>query len=156
MEYIIRAREWLNLLAGLGIVYLLQPYYHNALKRLAKTPKLYFYDTGLCAWLAMWLTPETLRNGAARGHYFENYVVAEMVKNYACAKSKANLSYYRDANAKEIDLFVEANNLIHPLEIKLSATPDTREIKKFAVLDKAAIERGAGGIPMYVPGRHTH
>lgn len=140
------AKEWLSLLEGMGIVYLLRPYYNNALKRLAKTSKLYFYDTGLCAYLSMWLTPETLRNGAANGHYFENYVVSEMVKNYAYAKSRANLSYYRDANAKEIDLFVEENNLIHPLEIKLSANPDTREVKKFGVLDKAAIERGAGGI----------
>lgn len=140
------AKEWLGLLEGLGIVYLLKPYYNNALKRLTKTPKLYFYDTGLCAYLSMWLTPETLRYGAANGHYFENYVISEMVKNYAYAKSKANLIYYRDANAKEIDLFVEENNLIHPLEIKLSANPDSREIKKFTILDKATIERGAGGI----------
>lgn len=140
------AREWLRLLQGLGIVYLLQPYANNELKRLTKTPKLYFCDTGLCAYLSMWLTRDTLMNGAACGHYFENYVVAELLKNYSYAKTKANLTYYRDSNAKEIDVFVEENNKIHPLEIKKSANPDRREVKKYEVLNKTTIERGSGGI----------
>lgn len=140
------AKEWIRLLEGLGIVYLLQPYANNALKRLAKTPKLYFCDTGLAAHLSMWLTPETLMNGAASGHYFENHGVIEMLKSYSYSKTKANLSYYRDVNLKEIDIFVEENNLIHPLEVKKSANPDRREIKKFEVLDKTGFERGCGGI----------
>ncbi len=98
------AKEWLKVLVGLHIVYLLAPYSNNELKRLSKTPKLYFCDTGLCAYLSMWLTPDTLRNGAASGHYYENYVVMELVKNYAYAKSKVNLTYFRDSNAKEIDV----------------------------------------------------
>ena len=140
------AKEWLRLLEGMGIVYLLRPYYNNALKRLTKTPKLYFCDTGLAAHLSMWLTRDTLMNGAASGHYFENFVVIEMLKNYAYSPNKANLSYYRDSNAKEIDVFVEQNNLIHPLEVKKSANPDRREVKKYDVLDKASIERGCGGV----------
>lgn len=140
------AKEWLKVLVGLGIVYLLEPYSNNELKRLCKTPKLYFCDTGLCAFLSMWLTPDILRNGAASGHYYENYVVMELVKNYAYAKSKVNLTYYRDSNAKEIDVFVEENNVIHPLEIKKSASPDRREIKKYNVIDKASLNRGNGGI----------
>lgn len=140
------AKEWLRILEGLHIVYLLQPYSNNALKRLSKTPKLYFCDTGLCAYLSMWLTPDVLRQGAASGHFYENYVIMELVKNYAYAKSKANLTYYRDSNAKEIDVFVEENNIVHPLEIKKSATPDKREVKKYAVLDKAELVRGTGGI----------
>lgn len=140
------AKEWLRLLEGLGIVYLLRPYANNELKRLTKTPKLYFCDTGLCAYLSMWLTVETLMNGAANGHYFENYVVVELLKNYAYSKIKANLTYYRDSNAKEIDVFVEENNKIHPLEIKKSANPDRREVKKFSVIDKTVLERGNGGI----------
>jgi predicted AAA+ superfamily ATPase len=139
-------KEWLRLLTGLGIVYLLRPYANNTPKRLAKAPKLYFYDTGLAARLAMWLTPETLMNGAASGHFFENFIVSALVKNYAYSQTKADLSYYRDSNAKEIDIFVEENNLVHPLEIKKSASPDSREVKKFAVLDKAAITRGSGGV----------
>ena len=140
------AKEWLRILEGLHIVYLLQPYSNNALKRLSKTPKLYFCDTGLCAYLSMWLTPDVLRQGAASGHFYENYVIMELVKNYAYAKSKANLTYYRDSNAKEIDVFVEENNIIHPLEIKKSAAPDKREVKKYSVLDKAELDRGTGGI----------
>lgn len=140
------AKEWLKILEGLHIVYLLEPYSNNALKRLSKTPKLYFCDTGLCAFLSMWLTADTLMNGAASGHYYENYVVMELVKNYAYAKTKANLTYYRDSNAKEIDVFVEENNVIHPLEIKKSANPDRRDVKKYSLLDKASLSRGKGGI----------
>ena len=140
------AKEWLKVLEGLRIVYLLPPYSNNELKRLSKTPKLYFCDTGICAYLSMWLSPQTLLNGAASGHYYENYVVMELVKNYAYAKSKVNITYYRDSNAKEIDVFVEENNVIHPLEIKKSASPDRREIKKYSVLDKASLNRGKGGI----------
>jgi len=140
------AKEWLKLLEGMGIIYLLQPYANNALKRLTKTPKLYFCDTGLAAYLSMWPSKETLMNGAASGHYFENYVVIEMLKNFAYSQSRANLFYYRDSNAKEIDIFVEHTNMIHPLEIKKSANPDRREIKKFSVLDKASIQQGCGGI----------
>ena len=140
------AKEWLRLLQSLGIIFLLQPYANNALKRLAKTPKLYFCDTGLCAYLSMWLTRDTLMNGAASGHYFENYVIIELLKNYAYSPSKANLTYYRDSNAKEIDIFVEENGVIHPLEIKKSANPDRREIKKYELLEKAKLERSYGGI----------
>ena len=140
------AKEWLRLLEGLGIIYLLAPYSNNALKRLSKTPKLYFCDTGLAAHLSMWLTRETLMNGAASGHFFENYVIAELLRNYSISQSKANMYYYRDSNAKEIDIFIEENNLIHPLEVKKSANPDRREIKKFSILQKASVETGAGGI----------
>ena len=130
----------------MGVVYLLRPYANNALKRLTKAPKLYFTDTGLAAHLSMWLTPDTLMNGAASGHYFENHIVVEMLKGFACSQTKANMTYYRDSNAKEIDIFVEANNQIHPLEIKKSANPERREVRKFSVLDKTTIQRGNGGI----------
>lgn len=140
------AKAWVRLIQGLGIIYLLPPYANNELKRLVKTPKLYFCDTGLCAYLSMWLTKETLMNGAASGHYFENYVVIELLKNFAYAPSKVNLTYYRDSNAKEIDVLVEENGVLHPLEIKKSANPDRREVKKFTLFEKAKLERGCGGI----------
>jgi len=145
------AKDWLRLLEGLGVVYLLQPYANNALKRLTKAPKLYFCDTGLAAFLSLWLTKDVLLNGAAAGHFFENYVVMELVKNYAYAPTRAILSYYRDSNAKEIDVFVEENGVIHPLEIKLSAAPDRREVRKYAVLDKPGLTRGPGGIVCMCP-----
>lgn len=140
------AKSWLNILQGLGIIYLLRPYENNEIKRLAKMPKLYFCDTALCAFLSTWLSPEALMNGAASGYYYENYVVMELVKAYAYSKNRANISYYRDSNAKEIDLFVEENNTIHPLEIKKSANPKKQEVKKFSVIEKTSLEKGYGGI----------
>ena len=140
------AKNWLNILQGLHVVYLLQPYANNQLRRLSKTPKLYFCDTGLCAYLSMWLTADALMNGAAGGAFYENYVVMELVKNYAYSKNKANLTYYRDSNTTEIDLFIEENDFIHPFEIKKSATPNSREVKKFSIIEKASLTRGAGGV----------
>ena len=140
------AKEWVRLLEGLGIIYLLPPYSNNELKRVVKTPKLYFCDTGLCSFLSMWLTRDTLMNGAASGHYFENYVVIELLKSYAYSKSKANLYYYRDSNAKEIDVFIELNGFVHPIEIKKSASPNRKEVNKFELLDKASVPRGSGGM----------
>ena len=124
------ARKWLDILEDMDIVYRLEPYSNNDLQRLCKTPKLYFCDTGLCAYLTRWLTRDSLRDGAAGGHFFENYVVMELVKNYAYSQTPALLSFYRDNNAKEIDVFVEENGRIHPLEIKKSANPDKKEIRK--------------------------
>ncbi|MDR1110742.1 MAG: ATP-binding protein [Deltaproteobacteria bacterium] len=140
------AKDWLLLLEGLGIVHLMRPYYNNALKRLTKAPKLYFCDTGLAAFLTSWLTPETLMDGAANGYFFENYVVAELLKSYSVSPEKPKMTYFRDSNSKEIDVFIEKNNFIHPLEIKLSGNPDIREVKKFSVLEKTAARIGTGGI----------
>ncbi len=140
------AKEWLKLLEGMGIIYLLKPYANNHLKRLTKTPKLYFKDTGLAAYLSMWLSKDTLLNGAASGHYFENFVVCELLRNYSYGSQAYELYYYRDSNAKEIDVLVEMNGKIHPIEIKKSATPDRREVNKFDILSKANAEISSGGI----------
>ena len=140
------ARKWLDILQDMDVVYLLEPYSNNELKRLTKTPKLYFCDTGLCAYLTRWLTTESLRFGAAAGHFFENYVVMELIKNYAYSETPALLSFFRDSNAKEIDVFVEENGKVHPLEIKLSADPKKSEIKKYDILDKTTVRRADGGI----------
>ena len=140
------AREWLSLLEGMNIVFLLPPYSNNALKRLVKAPKLYFCDTGLAAHLSLWLTPETLMNGAAAGRFYENYVVSELFKYYSYSPVKAALSYYRDSNVKEVDILIEANNFVHPIEIKRAASPNPREVKKFALFEKAGVQTGPGGI----------
>jgi len=147
----VTAKKWMDILQDMDVVYLLEPYSNNELQRLIKTPKLYFCDTGLCAYLTRWLTPDSLREGAASGHFYENYVVMELVKNYSYARNGAILSYYRDSNAKEIDVFIEENGYIHPLEIKKSANPEKREIKKFDVIEKASLNRGPGGIICMFP-----
>jgi len=140
------AKEWLRILESLGIVYLLYPYANNALKRLAKTPKLYYCDTGLAAFLSMWPTRETIMNGAVSGRFFENFVVIEILRNYTYSREKANMTYFRDSNTKEIDLLIERNAVIHPLEIKKAAVPNNREVKKFTILEKAAAKQSNGGI----------
>ena len=140
------AKSWLALLERLHIVYLLEPYANNKLKRLAKTPKLYFWDTGLCCYLAKWLSADTLINGNASGYYFENYAVTELLKDLEYNSVNYDISYFRDSNSKEIDIFLEIGGKIHPLEIKLSANPDRREIKKYSILDANSIPRGNGGI----------
>lgn len=145
------AKNWLQLLSGLGIIYLLQPYFNNELKRLVKSPKLYFCDTGLCAFLSFWPTPETLMAGAASGHYYENYVLMELIRNFSASPKKAEFSYYRDNRKNEIDIIIETGGELHPLEIKKSASPDSREIRKFKLLENPIIPTGSGGILCMAP-----
>ena len=140
------AKEWLKVLQSMGIVYLLEPFFSNELKRMVKTPKLYFCDTGLCAYLSSWTSRDKLMNGAAAGHFLENYVVTEMIKNASYGESEMNLNFYRDKNQKEIDLIVEIDGVLHPFEIKRSASPERKAIKAFGVLEKSDREVGAGGI----------
>lgn len=140
------AKEWVHTLQRMGIIYLLEPYHNNTLKRMVKTPKLYFCDTGLCACLTRWNSAETLLSGAAAGAFFENHVVMELVRYYAVAKEAGTLTYYRDTNQKEIDLFIETERAIHPFEIKRSASPDRRDVRKFSVIEKTGLEQGYGGI----------
>lgn len=140
------AKEWLHVLQTMGIVYLLEPYYENELKRLVKTPKLYFCDTGLCAYLSSWTSTDTLMNGAAAGHYYENYVVGELVRGYAYGAQTVNLNYYRDSNSKEIDLLIEQDGVIHPLEIKKAAHPGKEALRSFSVLQRLSKPIGHGGV----------
>ena len=142
----VTAKKWLGILQDMDVIYLLEPYSNNELQRMIKSPKLYFCDTGLCAYLTRWLTPDSLREGAAGGHFFENYVVMELVKNYAYARDSAVLSFYRDIKAKEIDVFIEENGKIHPLEIKKASNPEKKEIKKFDIIEKTSLEKSYGGI----------
>lgn len=140
------AKEWVYALKRMGILYLLEPYHNNALNRMVKTPKLYFCDTGLCAFLTRWTSPEALMEGAANGAFLENHVLMELVRYYATAAEEGHLSFYRDTNQKEIDLFIESGRWIHPFEMKRSASPNHREIKKYAVIEKAGMKQGYGGI----------
>lgn len=140
------AKEWLKVLQSMGIVYLLEPFFSNELKRMVKTPKLYFCDTGLCAYLSSWTSRDTLMNGAASGHFLENYVVSEMIRNASYGEREMNLNFYRDKNQKEIDLIVETDGVLHPFEIKRSASPERKAIKAFGVLEKSDRDVGPGGI----------
>lgn len=140
------AKEWAKVLQTMGIIFLLEPYYNNELKRMIKTPKLYFCDTGLCAFLSSWTSRDTLLNGAASGHYLENYVVSEMLRNSSYGEKKVNLNFYRDTNQKEIDLVLEMDGQLHPFEIKRAASPDPKAIRAFSLLAKSGKKIGSGGI----------
>ena len=140
------AKEWVKVLQSMGIVFLLEPFASNELKRLTKTPKLYFCDTGFCAYLSSWTTRDVLMNGAASGHYYENYVIGELLRNYAYGKNKVNLNFYRDSKMKEIDLIIEDRGVLHPVEIKKTGAPDKSTVKAFEVLKNAGREIGTGAV----------
>ena len=140
------AKRWLQVLEKSDIIFLLRPYSNNLLKRTVKTPKLYFFDTGLVAYLTRYSSPEILANGAINGAILENFVVAELLKSYHNNGKECLLWYYRDRSSNEVDLVIESDGLLHPLEIKRSVNPGSELTGVFGLLDKASIPRGKGAI----------
>lgn len=140
------AKSWLNILEKLGIVFLLQPYSNNILKRTVKTPKVYFYDTGLVCYLTKWTSPEVAEIGAMSGALIENFTISEIIKSYQNAAMQPHLYFYRDRDAKEIDVIMESNGTLYPLEIKKSVSPDKRIIRTFNIIDKSPLKKGTGAI----------
>ena len=142
------AQSWLSVLQASGVVRLLRPFWSNATKRLTKAPKLYFTDTGLACHLLGWSSPETLRRGAMAGHVFETFVVGEVVKSYLNAGGDArNVHFYRDARQREIDLIIQEGRVLHPVEIKTSATVTREAAAGFSVLaDVGDYDVGAGAV----------
>ncbi|WP_192483036.1 MULTISPECIES: ATP-binding protein [Cysteiniphilum] len=128
------AKSWLSILEASGIVYLLPPYYNNITKRLIKTPKVYMLDTGLCAYLTNWTSPETLELGAMSGAILETYMLSEILKSYWHNGKQAPFYFYRDADQREVDLLIEQNNQLYPVEFKKTATPSRTASKHFSVL----------------------
>ena len=155
-------KAWMSILEASGIIYLLEPYTPSVLKRAIKTPKLYFRDTGLAAYLTRWLTPETLANGAMSGAFFETFVITEILKSYSNRgiDYRYCVSYYRGKDRKkvkkdgkvievesEIDLIIEENGILYPIEIKQGTSVTADETSAFLVLDKVdEKKRGMGAI----------
>lgn len=140
------AKSWLNILETLGIVFLLHPYSNNVLKRTIRTPKLYFYDTGLVCYLTRWSSAEVAESGAMSGALLENFTVSELMKSYQNTGLSPFLYFYRDRDAKEIDVLLEGNGKLFPLEIKKTATPDKCIVRTFDVIEKSPLERGTGAV----------
>lgn len=140
------AKRWLQVLEKSELIFYLRPYANNLLKRLIKTPKLYFFDTGLVAYLTKYSSSEVMANGALNGAILENYVVIEIIKSYQNAGKECLVWYYRDKSSIEIDLVMEANGVLHPLEIKRSISPNERIIRTFELLNKASIPTSTGAI----------
>jgi len=156
-------RHWVSLLEASGIVYLLEPFANSALRRAIKTPKLFFRDTGLACYLTRWLTPETLAYGAMSGHIFETFVVSEILKSFANSglDYRHFVSFYRGYDRRpgktteqenEIDLIIEENGILYPIEIKRNANVTASECSAFQVLDTVANKtRGQGAIVCNCP-----
>ena len=141
-----QVKAWLQILETLGIIFYLHPYSNNLLKRLVKTPKLYFYDTGLVSYLTKWSSSEVLESGAMNGAILENYVVSEVAKSYLNCGVEPYLYYYRDKDAKEIDIVLEHDGILNPIEIKKTSNPGSELTRVFGVLNKGAVRRGNGAI----------
>lgn len=137
------AKQWVSILERTGAIFILRPYSNNITKRLVKTPKVYFMDTGLVSYLCGWDSPKTLQNGAMSGAIFETYVISEIVKSYMNNRKKIDLYYYRDIDKKEIDLLIVKNNSITPIEIKKSKNPNDAT-KNFDVLSKFKMKINKG------------
>lgn len=129
------AKNWVSILESSGVIYVLHPYYSNITNRIVKTPKFYFMDTGLAAYLCRWPNAETIENGAMDGAFLETYVVSEIVKSYYNAGKALDLYYYRDIDKKEIDLLIVRGNKMYPIEIKKSKMPAHAD-KNLSVLQK--------------------
>ena len=129
------AKHWVSILESSGVIFILRPFYPNMTSRLVKTPKVYFMDTGLAAYLCRWPTADTLENGAMDGAFFETYVVSEIVKSYYNSGKYPDLYYYRDVDQKEIDLLIAEGDRLYPIEIKKAKLPHTPD-KNFRVLRK--------------------
>ncbi len=140
------SKAWINILETLGIIFLLHPYSNNVLKRTIKTPKVYFYDTGLVCYLTRWSSPEVTESGAMSGALLENLAVSEIMKSYQNAGLEPYLYFYRDRDSKEIDVILEGDGKLCPLEIKKTATPDKRLTRVFGVIDKSPLRLGTGAV----------
>ncbi len=140
------AKRWLQVLEKSEVIFYLRPYSNILLKRTVRTPKMYFFDTGLAAYLTKYASPEILMNGAINGAILENYTVAEIRKTWLNSARECLMHYYRDRDTNEIDMVIEADGELHPLEIRKSTNPGTELASAFKVLDKGSVPRGTGAI----------
>ena len=147
-------KSWVSILKASGIVFLLEPYYKNITKRIIKAPKVHFMDTGLACFLTGWNTPETLEAGAMNGHILESYVVSEIIKSYWHNGKRPNIYYYRDKDKREIDVLLEENGVLYPIEIKKKSNPDINDIKNFAVIEKVLQQKRGNGAVICMAETH--
>ncbi len=139
-------KRWLGVLEKSEIIFYLHPYSNNLLKRVVKTPKVYFFDTGLVSYLTKYSSPEILQNGSINAAILENYIVSEIRKSYMNSGKELYMYYYRDKDKRKIDIILESDGLLHPIEIKKSSNPTLSMVKNFDVLKKAKIPLGLGAV----------
>ncbi len=141
-------KRWLSILQASNIIYLLQPFSLNINKRIIKTPKVYFTDTGLVCYLCRWLTPETLANGAMAGSIYETFIVSEILKSYYNAGKEPDLYFFRNTDGQEVDLLFYRDGKLYPIEIKKTSSPNVKDAKHFGTLSTffPSLEVSEGGI----------
>lgn len=140
------AQRWLSILVASNIVYILEPYYNNIMKRAIKTPKVYFLDTGLAAYLTKWKNSDVLEAGNMAGNFFENFVIVEIIKSYFnSGELRPPVYFYRDKEKREVDLIIEQNGKLYPIDIKKTANPNKGMIENFKVLEDIK-EVGEGAV----------
>lgn len=141
-------KRWLSILQASNIIYLLQPFSLNISKRIVKTPKVYFTDTGLVCYLCRWLTPETAANGAMSGNLYETFIVSEILKSYYNAGKEPDLYFFRNTDGQEVDLLFYRNGKLYPIEIKKTSSPNNKDAKHFKTLSTffPSIDVSEGGI----------
>lgn len=156
-------KKWISILERTGIVYLLQPYSASALNRAIKTPKIYFRDTGLACYLTRWLTAAALKNSAVAGNMFETFVISEILKTYSNEGKdyRFNIYYYRGKDKRktgenEIDLIIEENGVLYPVEIKMSGNPKAIMGATNQVLDKIPDKKRGMGIILCLIEKKTY
>ncbi|GHU10910.1 hypothetical protein FACS189449_01290 [Alphaproteobacteria bacterium] len=137
------AKSWLSILEASGIIYFLRPYFNNLTSRATKTPKMYFLDTGLCCHISGWNSAETLEKSAMSGAMLETYAISEIIKSFWHNGRRAPIFFYRDKGKKEIDVIIETNGQLHPIEIKKTATPTLRDAGNFSAIDDSNVGKGA-------------
>ena len=143
-------KSWMSILEASGLVYLLQPYHRNLTKRLVKTPKLYFLDTGLAAYLTKWPDAASLQAGSMSGALLETWLFAEILKSYWHNGLEANVFFYRDIDQREVDLVIEVGDTLYPVEFKKTASPAAGAARQFAVLEKLGKTVGPGAVLCFV------
>jgi predicted AAA+ superfamily ATPase len=143
-------KSWMSILEASGLVYLLQPYHRNLTKRLVKTPKLYFLDTGLAAYLTKWPDAASLQAGSMSGAMLETWLFAEILKSYWHNGLEANVFFYRDVDQREVDLVIEVGDTLYPVEFKKTASPSAGAARQFAVLEKLGKTVGPGAVLCFV------
>lgn len=156
-------KTWLSILERTGIVYLLQPYSASVLTRAIKAPKVYFKDTGLACYLSRWLSADALKNSAVAGNMFETFIVSEILKSYTNEGKdyRFQIFYYRGKDKKasmenEIDLIIEENGMIYPIEIKMTGNPKASMASANTVLDKIPDKKRGNGIILCLIDRKTY
>lgn len=147
------AKNWLSILQTSFQVVLLQPFHSNLTKRLIKRPKLYFVDTGLCAYLAEWSSPETLEAGAMSGAILETFVFSELIKSWWHRGLQPQLYYYRDKDGVEIDFVFLQDGKAYPVEVKKSASPGTESVRAFDSLARAGVPVDSGAVLCFCKDR---